>query len=166
MRSVGTMVVGLALFGVSAAVAQAGPCIAPRELAGWGQRHGVSAAAHIGGNPVSDLSVGEAVDLALRPIDKVAVIAPLGKGPGPDDRGGIVTFRAALSGTYRVALGGQAWIDVAQGQTPLASVAHAPGPACMGIAKMVDFRLEAGSYILQITAAQSDTIPVMIARLP
>jgi hypothetical protein len=166
MRAIGAMLVGLAALGASAAIAQDAACPVPSEFAHWAQRHAVTAATHIGGNPVPDLSVGEAVDLALRPIDKVAVVAPLGKAPGLDDRGGIVTFRAALSGTYRIALGGHAWIDVAKGQTPLVSIAHSAGPQCAGIAKKVDFRLDAGTYILQISAAAGDSIPVMIVRVP
>lgn len=168
MRSIGVMTAWALIAGLSVGAHAQTPetCVPPTEFAHWAQRHAVTAAAHIGGNPVPDLAVGEAVDLTLVPIGRLAVVAPLGKAPAPDDRGGLVTFRAALSGTYRIALGDHAWIDVAKGQTPLASVAHSAGPQCAGIVKKVDFQLEAGTYILQISAATSDAVPVMIARLP
>ncbi|WBO22368.1 homogentisate 1,2-dioxygenase [Sphingomonas abietis] len=169
MRVIGAMAATMLAIGMALpAIAQTMPerCALPHELAGWSQRHAVAAAGHFGGNPVPLLSVGEAVDLALVPLDRLAPVVPLGKAPGPDDKGGLVTFRAALSGTYRIALGGHGWIDVAKGQTPLASIAHSPGPQCAGIAKTVDFQLAAGTYILQISAVEGDSIPVMIARLP
>jgi hypothetical protein len=166
IEAMAAVVVALGIVGAAPAQTAPEACTVPHELAGWAQRHAVTAAAHIGGNPVPDLSVGQAVDLTLVPIDRLAVVAPLGKAPGPDDKGGLVTFRAALSGTYRIALGGHGWIDVAKGQTPLASIAHSSGPECAGIAKKVDFQLEAGTYILQISAVSGDSIPLMIARLP
>ncbi len=48
----------------------------------------------------------------------------------------------------------------------LSSVAHAHGPDCTGVRKMVDFRLSPGAYILQLSGATEASLPVMIVRLP
>jgi len=142
------------------------PCAPPSGLAGWAHRHPVGAAARIGGSPVPELHLGDAVDLGLVPIAVLSVAAPLGKPPQESDHGGLVTFRATMSGTYRIALGSRAWIDVAQGGTPLASIGHAMGPACAGIAKQVDFALAPGVYTIQLSAAADAVAPIEIVRLP
>ncbi len=170
MRSIGPMLAVALMLGSAAAgraqVADA-PCAPPAELAGWMSRHPVVAATHAGGDQMPVLAIGDAVDLALAPVGKVGLAAPLGRAAAEGDRAGLVSFRVALSGTYRIALGGHAWIDVvATGVKPLPSVAHGPGPACAGVAKHVDFQLEPGVYVLQLSAADADHLPVMIARLP
>jgi hypothetical protein len=164
MRSIG--LAAMLVLGVTPAMAQDAPCAPPAELSGWTTRHPVTAAIRLGGNAPPELRLGDAVDLALAPIGQLSLAAPLGKPPSADDRGGMAVFRIALSGTYRIAIGGHAWIDVVKGTHPLMSADHTPGPQCAGIAKKVDFRLEPGSYILQLSAAESDMLPVMIVQVP
>ena len=142
------------------------PCAPPAEFAHWGQRHAVAAAIRIGGEHVPELVLDDSVDLALAPIGSLVLAVPLGKPMQPGDHGGIVRFRATMTGTYRIALGGRAWIDVARGPAPLASVAHAMGPACAGIAKLVDFQLVPGDYTIQLSAAVDPAVRIAIARLP
>ena len=43
--------------------------------------------------------------------------------------------------------------------------AHAPGPACTGIRKTVQFPLQPGHYVLQISANADPTIAVMISTV-
>lgn len=164
MRSIGFA--AMLVLGATRAIAQDAPCAPPSELSGWTTRHPVTAATRLGGDAPPELRIGDAVDLALAPIGQLSLAAPLGKTPSPDDRGGLITFRVTLSGVYRIALGGHAWIDVVKGTHPLMSSDHTPGPQCAGIVKKVDFRLEPGVYLLQLSAAESDTLPVMIARVP
>lgn len=70
------------------------------------------------------------------------------------------------AGTYRVALGAPAWIDLLADGEPLASTGHGHGPACTGVAKTVDFRLQPGRYVLQLSGASQAETTVMAARLP
>lgn len=130
------------------------PCAPPAEFAHWGQRHAVAAATRIGGEHVPELVLDDSVDLALAPIGSLVLAVPLGKPMQPGDHGGIVRFRATMTGTYRIALGGRAWIDVAR------------GPACAGIAKLVDFQLVPGDYTIQLSAAVDPAVRIAIARLP
>ena len=71
-----------------------------------------------------------------------------------------------MSGTYRIALGARAWIDVAHGAAPLASIGHAMGERCAGIAKTVDFALAPGVYTIQLSAAADAVVPIAIKELP
>ena len=45
------------------------------------------------------------------------------------------------------------------------STAHAPGPACTGIRKTVQFPLQPGKYVLQISANADPAIDVMVSQV-
>jgi hypothetical protein len=45
------------------------------------------------------------------------------------------------------------------------STAHAPGPPCTGIRKTVQFVLQPGGYVLQISANADPDIAVMISQV-
>lgn len=81
-----------------------------------------------------------------------------------EGHGGTLTLTVTAAGTYRIALGGRAWIDLVQSGTPLVSSAHGHGPACSGIHKIVDFRLEPGSYAVQLSGSVEDTVTLMVAK--
>jgi hypothetical protein len=49
-------------------------------------------------------------------------------------------------GKAALAPGAAPWVDLFQGKTPVASVAHNHGPPCTGLGKMVDFPLQPGDY--------------------
>ncbi|MES3081389.1 hypothetical protein [Sphingomonas faeni] len=77
----------------------------------------------------------------------------------------MVRFDVAKAGTYRVALGGAAWIDVVQSGKVLTSAAHAHGPACSPVKKMVDFVLPAGRYALQLSGAKTAELFVSVTTI-
>ena len=81
-------------------------------------------------------------------------------------RGGaaLVPFEVAEDATYRVALSDGAWVDVSAGNMVSRSSAHAHGPACSGIRKIVDFPLRRGRYALHITGISTPNIRVLIAK--
>ncbi|MDB5738382.1 MAG: hypothetical protein JWO65_2050 [Sphingomonas bacterium] len=140
------------------------PCAAP-SLAGLQtltvlRRSGDYGAGH------EALLLGQPTNLLLAPAAKILFATPLGKPIEPDDTGGLIRFSAATAGTYRVATGAPAWIDVVQGNHALASIAHAHGAPCSGIAKMVDFALPAGEYILQFSGTKAASLAVTVSRLP
>ena len=49
---------------------------------------------------------------------------------------------------------------------PQISTAHGHGPACSTIRKMVDFSLQPGRYVLQISANAEAEISVLVTRAP
>lgn len=74
----------------------------------------------------------------------------------------IAYFAIPRTGTYKVALGSGAWVDVVSQGRALASTAHGHGPACTGIRKIVDFNLAKGLYALQLAGIAGDSVKVMI----
>ncbi|TGX44725.1 homogentisate 1,2-dioxygenase [Sphingomonas naasensis] len=166
--------------GTAAALLMAGPALAqhaqpdcaadavplPPELAGWLARGALSAAIDTLTLRAATVQPGRAVDLALVPTPSVRYALRPERPGGSVSHGGMVGFTVERAGTYRVAIGSAAWIDLVQGGKALASVGHGPGPACSGIRKMVDFALEPGSYVLQIAGNGAPTLPVLVTRLP
>jgi hypothetical protein len=141
------------------------PCAAP-DFPGWGRRPGGAAPVWLKTVPASELAIDDTVYLSLVPIGAVPLAVPLGKPAQPGDRGGLATVHVPAAGIYRIALGARAWIDVVRDGKAVASVAHQMGTPCSGIAKMVDFRFEPGTYTIQLSAAADPTVRIAITRLP
>lgn len=134
----------------------------PPELAGWSTRTPLTAAAAPNGAPA--LVVDHAADIALS-SRKVTLAALPEKMPASGSYAGILQLRIVAAGTYRIALGGKAWIDVVRRQRAIASSAHQMGPMCSGVRKLVDFRLAPGRYVLQLSGAAQPQLAAMIVRL-
>lgn len=134
----------------------------PPEFARWSERTPLTAGATPRTAPV--LAVGRASDLTLIATEEFSPVVRPARPAEPRTSGGIAMFQIAHAGTYRVALGARAWVDVIQARRAMASVAHGHGPMCTGIRKIVDFRLRPGRYLLQLSGSSDPTLPVMIAR--
>lgn len=134
----------------------------PPELSGWSTRSALAAGKSTRSAPV--MVVGRGIDLRLAAAGSVTPPVTPKKLAEAGDTAGLALFQITRAGTYRVALGGPAWIDVVRAGKALPSTAHAHGPMCTGIRKIVDFRLRPGRYVLQLTGTQAPTIPVLIAH--
>lgn len=145
-------------------------CVAPvaptGELAPWAVPGALTAAASEGATARAVLPVGKAVRLALLPTPQVRYALRPEKPGGSVSHGGLVRIAVREAGTYRVALGSAAWIDLVRGGKAVASTAHGHGPECSGIRKMVDFPLKPGRYTLQIAANGEPSTTVLVARVP
>lgn len=137
----------------------------PPDLSGWSKAEPLTAAATAGTAARASLTLGRAAQLRLSPMPAVRYALRPEKTGAPAGNGGLASFAVARAGTYRVALGSAAWVDVVRDGKAAASVAHGHGPACSGIRKMVDFRLTAGRYLLQVAGNADPVIPVMVAAL-
>jgi hypothetical protein len=69
-------------------------------------------------------------------------------------------------GTYRIALGAGPWIDVLKDGKPVVSSAHSPGPSCSTVRKVVDFPLQPGRYVLQVSAAADPRLGIVVVARP
>jgi hypothetical protein len=137
----------------------------PATLASWADRKPLTAATDEASLGKAVLAPGIAVDLALAATPAMTyVIRPSHPG-GSVSHGGMLRFTVDSAGTYRVAIGSGAWVDVVANKTSLESVAHGHGPNCSGIRKMVDFALQPGTYVLQVAGNGTATLPVLIAKL-
>ncbi|MBW6522477.1 homogentisate 1,2-dioxygenase [Sphingomonas sp. RHCKR47] len=135
----------------------------PPELSHWSQRTPLTAGNAPRNAPV--LGIARAADLRLAPLGEVQPRIAPGKTPPAGSYAGLVMFQVTRPGTYRVALGQKAWIDVVRGRAGVASSAHAMGPRCTGVAKLVDFPLRPGRYVMQLTGAPAPTLPATIVRV-
>ena len=148
------------------AVAQTPPPACSDAPKIWQGARPIEAARNFGAHPHPVLTLGEPADVALVPAEVMILAAPLGKPVAPGDRGGLLRFHIALTGTYRVALGSRAWIDVVQQGRSLPSVTHAHGEPCSGVVKQVDFAFAPGDYVLQLSDAATPHVSVLLSRLP
>ncbi len=142
------------------------PAAPPSGLEGWTARVPLAAATNVARLDAATLTAGKAVDANLARTPDVRYVTRPEKPGGSVSHGGLFAFDVAEAGTYRVALGAGAWIDVLDGRKAVVSTGHGHGPDCTGIRKMVDFPLQPGRYVLQIAGNGSPTLPVMVARLP
>ncbi len=108
------------------------------------------------------LVVGHAYSAALSASPAVTYAVPPGKPAAAGSFAGLFTLTVDTAGTYSIALSEGAWIDVAPaGGAALAPVSHGHGPDCTSIHKVVDFALQPGVYVVQVSAAPKS--PVVIA---
>jgi hypothetical protein len=82
--------------------------------------------------------------------------------PAKPGNGAVASFKIARAGAYRIGLSNGAWIDVVQNGKALRSAAHAHGPVCTGLRKLVEFRLPRGTYVLQLSAMRAAETKVMV----
>lgn len=138
----------------------------PSAYAAWAAKTELNAAGAAADLPKAELIPGKAITAHLLPTRQVAYIVQPEKPGGSVSEGGMFQVKIATAGVYRFASGSGAWIDVVQDGKMLESVNHMGGPACTGIRKMVDFPLEPGRYVLQISANADDTLPFLILPQP
>ncbi len=108
------------------------------------------------------LQPGRASLLALRAADRLAYQPPLARPATPGTFGATVPLTIAAAGTYRIALGQGAWIDVVRDGRKIDSAAHAHGPECSGIAKIVTFTLAPGNYVVQLSDTKTPQLAAMV----
>ena len=114
------------------------------------------------------VAVGDIVKvekLDSEPGAKVSLPVALRKPDAPATFAGLFAFTVPTAGRYRVALGAGAWIEVARDGKAVASAAHAHGPACTPVRKMVDFDLQPGTYLLQVSGSTAPRLHLLVAHL-
>ncbi|MEN3951726.1 homogentisate 1,2-dioxygenase [Iodidimonas sp. SYSU 1G8] len=136
----------------------------PAELSAWNMRTAVAAAPAASAAP--EVTLGGAADVALAKDSSIAYAAAPGKAGAADSHGGLLALDVTDAGTYQVALGGKAWVDVIRDGRAIPSTTHGHGPDCSGIAKIVDFPLEPGRYLVQIAGSASPAITLLVLRRP
>jgi hypothetical protein len=137
----------------------------PPALAGWSSKQDLAAAAREDGLGSAALTVNHSATVALHPTREVAYITQPDKPGGSVAHGGLLGVTIASAGTYQINLSSGAWIDLVRDGKSVLSTAHAPGPACTGIRKTVQFPLQPGKYVLQISANADPAIDVMVSQV-
>ncbi|MCT2398318.1 hypothetical protein [Novosphingobium mangrovi (ex Huang et al. 2023)] len=140
--------------------------VLPAPYAGWSQRTAMNAATDPAHLADAQLEPGQAIDAVLASTPAVRYARRPEKPGGSVSFGGLYALEIKTAGTYRIALGSAAWIDLLRDGEALVSTAHGHGPECTGIRKVVAFSLTPGSYLLQISANASPRMPLLAVRVP
>jgi hypothetical protein len=147
-----------------AAPACTAPVAPTGALAPWATPAPLAAGAQAPHAPA--LTLGQAAQVDLLPTPQVQYPLQPEKPGGSVSHGGLLLLDVPSAGTYRIALGSGAWLDVVGADGAQRSIAHGHGPACSGIRKMVDFTLQPGRYTVQISANGPAQIRVLAIALP
>lgn len=137
----------------------ASPAAATGNYASWNQPQALIAGR--GAAAPAMLTLGDAAKVALSATPDVHYAQRPEKPGGSVSYGGLLALVIAKAGTYRIALGSAAWLDVIGKDGPLRSIAHGHGPDCTDIRKMVDFTMEPGRYLVQISANGAPSVIVL-----
>ncbi|NGM50568.1 homogentisate 1,2-dioxygenase [Caulobacter sp. 602-2] len=138
----------------------------PPELAAWSAKVPLAAATSADGLSKAVLVPGKAYAAALAATPDVAYAVQPEKPGGTVSKGGLFSLKVETAGSYVIALGTGAWIDVLKDGAAQRSTAHGRGPACSTVRKMVTFDLPPGDYVIQISANAQAELPIMVARKP
>lgn len=103
-------------------------------------------------------------DLSLSPQGSVKFAAPPGKKQLPDSAfAGLVHFRIATTGAYRVSLDQGFWVDIVSAQKVLESTDFTGAHGCSAPRKIVQYNLPAGEdLVLQLSGATKDHVRVSL----
>lgn len=132
----------------------------PRALSAWGE--GAAVAAGASANAAMEIDIGETFAVDLHPNAHFDLSVAPKRAAAPDSHGGFLDFEVATAGTYRIALSDAAWIEVIAAGKPVTSAAHGHGPACSGMRKIVDFALNPGRHLLQVSGAPGASIRALV----
>lgn len=175
MRSILIGLAGCAALSSAAAQAQDAPAASvcaqtdaalPAELIGWTHRQAMPGAAKITALKGATLALGKGVDAVLPMTGKITYLAPPRKPDGLKNHGGLFQFSVDREGSYAVALGASAKIDLLKDKVTIAPTSRVDGPSCSTIRRVMDFKLTPGTYVLQVSAYADDRLALMITRRP
>jgi hypothetical protein len=138
----------------------------PAALSAWTDKASLDAAGDAAGLNAAALMPGKTVTASLRHTREVTYVTQPEKPGGSVAYGGLLQLNVKDAGTYQVNLSSGAWIDVLKDGAAVMSGAHAPGPACSGIRKTVQFPLQPGHYVIQLSANGDPTIAILVSRVP
>jgi hypothetical protein len=138
----------------------------PPELVGWTAKTPLAAGSGVADLSKASLTPGKAFLATLPSTPSVTYVTQPEKPGGAVSHGGLFDLSIAEAGTYVIALGTGAWIDVLKDGAPLMSGSHGHGPNCTTLRKMVSFDLKPGAYVVQISANGPAELPIMVAKRP
>jgi len=107
---------------------------------------------------------GSAATVRLSPQGDLAfpVAPPLPHAPA--NHGAILSTDIDEPGRYHVAISAPGWIDMVRAGKALEPIADRPGASGSGVAKVLDYDLEAGHYVLELSGMAAGEVSVSISR--
>jgi hypothetical protein len=68
------------------------------------------------------------------------------------------------TGSYKITLSAEGWIDVTQSSNPVKSTAFSGALGCEGVRKSVKFDLATAPFTVELTGVKADSIKIAISR--
>jgi hypothetical protein len=107
-----------------------------------------------------------ATTVTLLPFAEAKLLLPPERAPKSNNSfAGFIELTApARSGTYKITLSSEGWIDVVQDGQRLKSIAATGATGCDGVRKSVKFELAAASLTVQFSGLEASSVGVAISR--
>jgi hypothetical protein len=113
------------------------------------------------------LSADRLYRLALAEESKVTFAAtPERKRAGERPYAGLARLHIRVAGTYRVALSRPFWIDIVQDGKLVSSAGFTGSHGCDAPRKIVQYALQAGDYVLQVSGPDSPDVNLTLTAAP
>jgi hypothetical protein len=110
------------------------------------------------------LDPGQAATVRLSPQrDLLYPVAPPLTQP-PANHGAILSIDIDEPGRYHVALGARGWIEVVRDGKPVPAAGHGHGEPGSGVAKIVDFDLTTGHYLIALSGMADGEASITVSR--
>jgi hypothetical protein len=138
----------------------------PADLAGWNGKGALGSATGAADIAKASVMLGKGYEADLLQTPKIAYPVQPEKPGGSVSHGGLFEFTVPAAGSYTVALGSAAWIDVIENGRAITPASFGHGPECTSIRKIVVFPLQAGGHVLQVSANAEPKLKIMVARKP
>lgn len=108
---------------------------------------------------------GAAVDATLLPAITPALPPEQVRIP-ENAHAGLFSVHIPKAGSWRVALSGPAWIDLIGPKGAEKSTAHGHMAPCTSLKKAVEFELQPGDYLLQVSGNSGPTLKLLVSPKP
>lgn len=139
----------------------------PADLAGWAASPVRLEAGRGAGAAPPRLPVGVVADVALHPAAEVTLHAAPEQVRTPEaPHAGMLEIDVPAKGVWRVSASTALWIDLVGPGGRQASAAFGNLAPCTGIRKVVEFPLEPGLYVLQLSGNPGPATKVMVSPRP
>ncbi|WP_439534246.1 hypothetical protein [Polymorphobacter sp.] len=136
----------------------------PTDLAAWA-RPPIPIAASAKTTNAPSLTPGTPARLTLHPSAGVTLAQPAGKVRTPANvHAGLIRVRIPAAGTWRVSASQPLWIDVLSGSTALPSGKFGALAPCTTIHKVVEFDLNPGDHLIQLSGNPGPDVELMVSE--
>lgn len=141
-------------------VAQAQPAACPQAVPA------AKLSAAMGARDAALLTPGVPVTALLHPAEQLAFALAPARKPATGSQGGLFAVDVGQAGAWRVSINSRAWVDVVRDGKAVASAAHAHPEGCSFFSKQVEFTLQPGRTLIQISSNPEPTVAIMVEKLP
>lgn len=110
------------------------------------------------------LAPGSTATVRLSPQDSLTYAVEPPPPEAPANFGAVLSIEIGAPGVYHVALSAPGWVDIIRDGAALTPVGEPDSGDASDIAKIIDYDLAAGSYLLALSGMTAGTVRVTLSR--